>query len=38
MKSETLVSRCVRCVQQVKQEYYLVKNKLETLFAVSRIV
>ncbi|BBG93247.1 histidine-containing phosphotransmitter 1 [Prunus dulcis] len=27
---------CVRCVQQVKQEYYLVKNKLETLFAMEQ--
>ncbi|XP_058072161.1 uncharacterized protein LOC131221073 isoform X4 [Magnolia sinica] len=24
--------RCMRCLQQVKQEYYLVKNKLESLF------
>ncbi|XP_058114305.1 uncharacterized protein LOC131257511 isoform X1 [Magnolia sinica] len=23
---------CMRCLQQVKQEYYLVKNKLESLF------
>ncbi|GKV39088.1 hypothetical protein SLEP1_g46903 [Rubroshorea leprosula] len=23
---------CMRCLQQVKQEYYLVKNKLETMF------
>ncbi|CAL8081431.1 unnamed protein product [Prunus armeniaca] len=28
--------RCVRCVQQVKQEYYLVKSKLETLFAMEQ--
>ncbi|BFG15227.1 histidine-containing phosphotransfer protein 1 [Prunus yedoensis var. nudiflora] len=27
---------CIRCVQQVKQEYYLVKNKLETLFAMEQ--
>lgn len=27
---------CVRCVQQVKQEYYLVKSKLETLFAMEQ--
>ncbi|KAH9765476.1 Histidine-containing phosphotransfer protein 1 [Citrus sinensis] len=25
-------SRCMSCLQQVKQEYCLVKNKLETLF------
>ncbi|GLT37095.1 hypothetical protein SLA2020_114310 [Shorea laevis] len=23
---------CMRCLQQVKQEYYLVKNKVETMF------
>ncbi|GLT99239.1 hypothetical protein SLE2022_166890 [Rubroshorea leprosula] len=23
---------CMRCLQQVKQEYYLVKNKLDTMF------
>ncbi|GLJ42922.1 hypothetical protein SUGI_0890430 [Cryptomeria japonica] len=23
---------CIQCLQQVKQEYYVVKNKLETLF------
>lgn len=30
-----LVYRCLKCLQQVKQEYYLVKNKLETLFKVT---
>lgn len=29
---EQNVEGCVRCLQQVKQEYCLVKNKLETLF------
>ncbi|CAH2053108.1 unnamed protein product [Thlaspi arvense] len=28
------VEACHRCLQQVKQEYYLVKNRLETLFKV----
>ncbi|KAL5785350.1 hypothetical protein ACOSQ2_007742 [Xanthoceras sorbifolium] len=26
------IEGCMRCLLQVKQEYYLVKNKLETLF------
>lgn len=29
---EQNVEGCMRCLQQVKQEYCLVKNKLETLF------
>ncbi|KAJ4722293.1 Histidine-containing phosphotransfer protein [Melia azedarach] len=29
---EQNIEACFRCLQQVKQEYYLVKNKLETLF------
>ncbi|PON80251.1 Histidine phosphotransferase [Parasponia andersonii] len=29
---EQNVEACLRCLQHVKQEYYLVKNKLETLF------
>lgn len=29
--------RSLRCLQQIKQEYYHVKNKLEALFRVSRI-
>lgn len=28
--------RCLKCLQQVKLEYTLVKNKLETLFKVSK--
>jgi len=30
--------RCRRCLQQVKQEYLLVKNKLETLLRVSKLI
>ncbi|XP_015888334.1 histidine-containing phosphotransfer protein 1 isoform X1 [Ziziphus jujuba] len=29
---EQNIEGCLGCLQQVKQEYYLVKNKLETLF------
>ncbi|XWS53702.1 hypothetical protein CRYUN_Cryun10bG0023000 [Craigia yunnanensis] len=29
---EQNIEACLRCLQQMKQEYYLVKNKLETLF------
>ncbi|XP_022721985.1 histidine-containing phosphotransfer protein 1-like [Durio zibethinus] len=29
---EQNIEACLRCLQQVKQEYYLVKNKLEALF------
>ncbi|KAG6483709.1 hypothetical protein ZIOFF_060361 [Zingiber officinale] len=31
---ETNKEGCLRCLQQVKQEFYLVKSKLETLFRV----
>ncbi|KAF7846778.1 hypothetical protein BT93_L3760 [Corymbia citriodora subsp. variegata] len=27
---------CMRCLQQVKQEFYLAKNKFETLFTMER--
>ncbi|KAG2721607.1 hypothetical protein I3843_02G075600 [Carya illinoinensis] len=33
---EQNVEGCLRCLQQVKQEHYLVKNKLETLFRVKQ--
>ncbi|XP_057959763.1 histidine-containing phosphotransfer protein 1-like isoform X1 [Malania oleifera] len=29
---EQNIDACLRCLQEVKQEFYLVKNKLETLF------
>ncbi|KAI4317680.1 hypothetical protein L6164_025530 [Bauhinia variegata] len=30
------IDGCIRCLEQVKQEYCLVKNKLETLFGLER--
>ncbi|PRQ39012.1 putative signal transduction histidine kinase, phosphotransfer (Hpt) domain-containing protein [Rosa chinensis] len=33
---EQNIEGCIRCLQQLKQEYYLVKNKLETLFAMEQ--
>ncbi|KAI4345515.1 hypothetical protein L6164_012630 [Bauhinia variegata] len=33
---EQNIDACIRCLQQVKQEYFLVKNKLETLFGMEQ--
>ncbi|KEH36724.1 histidine phosphotransfer protein [Medicago truncatula] len=35
---EQNIDACRRCLQQVKQEYLLVKNKLETLLRVSKLI
>ncbi|XVF66320.1 hypothetical protein PTKIN_Ptkin10aG0026000 [Pterospermum kingtungense] len=35
---EQNIEGCLRCLHQVKQEYYLVKNKLETLFSLEQQV
>ncbi|GER32976.1 histidine-containing phosphotransfer protein [Striga asiatica] len=33
---EKSLDGCMRCLQQIKQEYFLVKSKLETLFRLER--
>ncbi|XP_044500456.1 histidine-containing phosphotransfer protein 1-like [Mangifera indica] len=35
---EKNIGECLKCLQQLKQEYYSVKNKLETLFKLEKQV